>query len=149
MARFTIHLTPPVSPAVAFDRVLDLRAHSEVIPLTTLSGEHLRAAELEVGSRFTARTAVGPVGFDDVMVVDAVTHPDRSSDGRGSARLHKEGRLVHGTIDLEVTPRPGGSIVLWRQEIRVTGVPALLDPVVALVARGAYGTTLKRLLRRG
>ncbi len=146
MAHFEIHIDSPLSAPDAWGKILDLRAHSVVIPLTTVTGETLDAAGLSVGSTFNARTAVGPAGFDDPMVFDEVVQPTETSAGQ--ARIRKEGRLIQGRIDLTVTPRPGGSAIVWRQDIAVNRVPTLADPVVALVARGAYGSTLKKLLAR-
>jgi carbon monoxide dehydrogenase subunit G len=145
MAHFTVVADTELPADEAWRRLLDLRAHTRAIPLTTLRGEVLTADGLRAGSRFVARTAVGPVGFDDRMVVDQISPPSR--DGAGSARIRKEGHVVRGQIDLTVVPTGRGSRVEWEQVIRVRPVPAVLDPVVALVARLAYGTTIRRLLR--
>jgi len=147
MADFEVRLDPPLSAPEAWKRVLDLRAHTAVIPLTTVTGDAMVASELVGGSRFVARTGLGPVGFDDVMVVDSIAAPTVSSAGR--ARIRKEGKVVRGLIDLVVTPTDRGSSVRWTQHIRVRGVPAILDPVVSRIARAAYGSTLRRLLARG
>lgn len=145
MARFTVVVETGLPADEAWRRLLDLRAHTAVIPLTTLRGEVLTADSLQAGSRFVARTAVGPLGFDDHMVVDQIARPEPG--GGGSARIRKEGNVVRGQIDLAVTPTAGGSRVEWEQVIRVRPVSAVLDPVVALVARLAYRTTIRRLLR--
>jgi carbon monoxide dehydrogenase subunit G len=146
MASFSLRLEPTLPAAEAWRRVLDLRGHTEVIPLTTVTGEAMTADDLVEGSRFVARTGVGPVGFDDVMVVDAITPP--TLERAGEARIRKEGKVVRGSIDLRVTPAPAGSVVEWSQQIEVRGVPRALGPVVARVARTAYGTALRRLLAR-
>ena len=147
MAAFDVHLETALPPVEAWRRVLDLRAHSEVIPLTTVTGEQLEAAHLVPGSRFVARTALGPIGFDDIMVVDSIEHPVDGSAAR--ARIHKEGKVIRGTIDFRVTPTGSGSTVDWIQQISVRGLPRMADPVVARVARTAYGKALVELLRRG
>ncbi|KRC93042.1 hypothetical protein ASE25_06155 [Terrabacter sp. Root85] len=147
MADFEVHLDSPLPAPEAWRRILDLRAHMAVIPLTTVTGEAMGASELVEGSRFVARTGVGPVGFDDVMVVQSVVQPTTHS--AGSARIRKEGKVVRGRIDLLVTPTAAGSTVRWTQHIEVRGVPTLLDPVVAKVAGAAYGSTLRKLLARG
>lgn len=146
MASFEIRIDSPLSAAAAWGRLLDLRAHSDVIPLTTVTGDILDAAALTPGSRFTAHTGLGPLGFDDPMVVDEIEQP--SGNGAGRARIRKEGSLVRGTIDLTVTPRAGGSLVVWSQNIAIRHLPAFADPVAAVVARTAYGTTVKKLLAR-
>ena len=146
MAHFEVHLDSTLPAPEAWRRVLDLHAHSAVIPLTTVTGEAMTADGLVQGSRFVARTGVGPVGFDDVMVVDSIAAP--TTETAGEARIHKEGKAIRGTITLRVTPMAAGSTVVWSQQIGVRGVPGLLDPVVSRVARTAYGTTLRRLLAR-
>lgn len=146
MAHFDLHLRSPLPADVAWARVLDLRAHTAVIPFTTLSGDQLEAAGLTAGSRFVARTALGPLGFDDVMVIESVTQP--TADSAGRARIRKDGKVIAGFIDLTVSPSGSGSTVDWSQQIAVRRVPRLADRVVALVARTAYGTTLRRLLAR-
>src|SRR6478609_11154301 len=72
MADFEVHLDSPLSAPEAWRRILDLRAHTAVIPLTTVTGAALSAAELGPGSRFVARTGLGPIGFDDTMVVESI-----------------------------------------------------------------------------
>ncbi|OFE17211.1 hypothetical protein BA895_17310 [Humibacillus sp. DSM 29435] len=146
MAHFEIRIDSPLSAPDAWARILDLRAHSVVIPLTTVTGDTLDAAGLAPGSSFNARTAVGPAGFDDPMVFEEVIQPTETSAGQ--ARIRKEGKLVRGEITLTVTPRAGGSTVVWHQDITVNHVPRLADPVVARVARGAYASVLKKLLAR-
>lgn len=147
MARFTVVIDTELGAAEAWRRILDLRAHSAVIPLTTVTGDALSAAELRPGSRFIGRTAIGRLGFDDPMVVDEITSP--TDETGGVARLRKEGRTIRGSIDVRVTPTGTGSRVEWEQEIRVRGVPRALDAVTAAVSSAAYGTALRRLLARG
>ena len=145
MSTFRLVIGADVGAGEAWRRVLDLRAHSRVIPLTTVTGDALSAEALVPGSRFVARTALGPVGFEDRMVLDEITAP---VDGQpGLARIRKEGEVIRGSILLTVTPEPSGATVVWEQEIRVRGFPGPLDPLVARVARVAYAGAIKRLLR--
>jgi hypothetical protein len=142
---FLVVVDVDLAAGEAWRRVLDLRMHSRVIPLTTVTGDALSADELGRGSRFVARTALGPMGFDDPMVVDDIREP--AGGGAGVARIHKEGKVIRGWIELRVTPLASGSRVEWDQDIRVRWVPTLLEPVAAQVARAAYGTAIRRLLR--
>lgn len=172
MAVFTLVRTVPVPADLAWARVLDLRAHGEVIPLTSVrlaqpagaardggtraavgaspgaaSGARARrSAGLAAGSRLVARTAVGRVGFDDPMVVEVFRPPRGGLPG--FARIRKEGKVIRGWIDLVVVraARPGSASVTWAQQISVRGVPRVLDPIVAAGARAAYGWALDRLL---
>ncbi len=146
MAHFEVRLDSPLRAPEAWRRILDLRAQTAIIPLTTVTGAAMTADELEPGSRFVGRTGLGPLAFDDVMVVDSVTAP--SEETPGQARIHKQGKVVRGSIELVVTPSPSGCDVVWTQQIGVRGVPRVLDPVVARVARTAYATALRRLLAR-
>jgi hypothetical protein len=108
------------------------------------------ARNLQVGTRFFGRTALGPVGFDDPMVVEVLRAP--SLGVPGFARIRKEGSVVRGWIDLVVADEPAGpseprSRVTWSQVISVRWVPRWLDPLVAIVARAAYGLALRRLVQ--
>ncbi|MEO7754525.1 MAG: SRPBCC family protein [Terracoccus sp.] len=146
MPHFSVRIASRLSPEQAWSRVLDLHSHTAVIPLTTLTGDAMTASGLEPGSRFVARTGLGPVGFDDVMVVDEITAPTDEAPSR--TLIHKEGRLVRGSIELRVSPTSTGSMVAWDQQISIAGLPGVLDPVVARVAKVAYGQTLRALLER-
>lgn len=147
MALFRIRIQVPLSAVEAWARVLDLRAHGEIIPFTSVPGDAPGAAELVSGTRFVARTAWGPIGFDDPMIVDDITPPTSTSPGR--ARIRKEGNIVRGWVDVMVTPDgPAASTLEWAQEISVRGVPRALGGATRTVGRAAYGHTLRRLLAR-
>jgi hypothetical protein len=147
MPRFEVTIDSPLPAPEAWRRILDLRAHGAVIPLTKVSGEALEAGRLAPGSRFVARTGLGPIGFDDPMLVESCAAP--TEHDAGVARIRKEGRTVTGRITLRVTPTATGSVVGWKQRIRVRGVPAVFDAAVARVAEAAYRRALEGLLRRG
>lgn len=144
MASFTIRLTSSLAPERAWDAILDLAAHDRVVPLTRLTGTPPAPVALRPGTAFTARTRLGPWSFDDPMSIVALTRPVGGTPG--SCRIVKGGDVVMGVIELVVGPHPQGSRVQWRQEITVRGVSPVADPAVALVARAAYGATLRRLL---
>ena len=146
MAHFEVHLDPPLSAPEAWRRVLDLRAHTAVIPLTRVTGDARVAADLGPGSRLVARTGIGPVGLDDAMVVESIMQPTPHS--AGTARIRKVGNVVRGSIELRVTPTAAGCTVDWSQRIDVRGVPDRLGPLVSWVAGAAYGRALRALLAR-
>ena len=146
MARFELTLVSPLPAPEAWRRILDLRAHSEVIPLTTVTGAALDTSELTPGARFVAHTGLGPLGFDDVMVIESYTPPTEHDPG--VAHIRKEGRAVTGRITLRVAPTSHGCVITWKQRIGVLGVPGFADVAVARVARSAYRRTLLELLRR-
>jgi carbon monoxide dehydrogenase subunit G len=146
MATFQLRLHPLVPAEEAWRRILDLRSHSRLIPLTRVSGAELTADELRAGSQFVARTTIGPFAFDDPMVVDEISAPSSAAGIPGSARIRKVGRVIGGSIELRIEPHGDGSRVDWNQDIIVRGVPAAFGSVTAMVGRLAYGTMLRRLL---
>jgi hypothetical protein len=146
MAAFAIRLDLPLSAARAWSCVLDLRAHSDVIPATTVTPP-LAAAELRTGTRFLARTALGPIGVDDPMRVDSITPPTDSTPG--TAHISKEGKAIRGDILLTVTPVGSGSCRLdWAENLALRCFPRALDPLVGAVAHAAYRLVLRRLVAR-
>ena len=151
-------------------------AHTRLIPLTTLREDGTGGTSLRAGSRFVARTALGPLHVDDVMEVRRFDAPgadgggtaagirastggagspgsSSTAGGEGRAVVVKTGRLIGGQIDATVSPLTGsgdgeaGSRLEWTQDLTLRGVPALADPLVAAVGRLAYGTVLRALLR--
>jgi hypothetical protein len=147
MVHFQVRIDTPRAPEEAWNRVLDLRLHDRLIPFTRITSGMVPAAGLRPGSVFVARTGLGPLGFDDAMVVTAVTAP--VDESAGIARIRKHGRVVRGSIELRVTPRPVGSRVEWDQEISVWGVPRGLGWLTSRASRAAYGMALRRLLAHG
>ena len=144
MVHFDVRIDTPRSPDEAWSRVLDLRLHDRLIPFTRITRGMVPAAGLRPGSEFVARTGLGPIGFDDCMVVTDVTAP--VADSAGHARIQKKGRVIRGSIELRVTPQQVGARVEWDQEISVWGVPRALGWLTAKASRAAYGMALRRLL---
>lgn len=142
MAFFDVGLTSPLPAAQAFTQILDLDAHTALIPFTVVH----HAPPLGRGSVFVARTALGPIGFNDRMHVLAYAPPRGGEPGR--CTIAKTGRWLRGPIHLTVHPSDAGCTVRWRQELRVRGLPRLADPVVRIVAIRAYRSVLTRLLAR-
>ena len=144
MVHFSVSIDTPRRADEAWDRVLDLRLHDRLIPFTRITSGKVPATELRTGSTFVARTGLGPVGFDDRMVVTDLTAP--VGDSAGMAQIRKQGKVIRGSIELRVSPQPIGSRVEWDQEISVWGVPRALGWLTAQASRAAYGTALRRLL---
>ncbi|KIF02420.1 Immediate-early protein 2 [Streptomyces sp. RSD-27] len=145
MPPFSLERTSPLAPAEAWRRLTQWPRHADVVPLTRI--EVLTAPPTREGTRFVARSGVGPVTFDDVMEVTLWRPP--VGDGPGLCRLEKRGRVVLGWAEIEVGPVPGGrSRVVWREELRIRFLPRLFDGVVNRTARLVFGRAASRLLKK-
>lgn len=141
MAEFTIVLSSPRPAPETFARLVDWDAHTAAIPFTRLHHD----GDPRLGQRFVARTAIGPWGFDDPMEVQLLRRP--AGNLPGVVEVVKSGRVIGGRVRWTVTPAATGSTVEWRQRITLGRLPAVLDPIVGLVGRLAYGAGLRRLVR--
>jgi hypothetical protein len=145
VAHFLLERTVPLPLDEAWRRLTEWTRHGEAVPLTRVTV--VTPPPTEVGSRFVARSGVGPLTFDDPMEVTAWQPP--GEDTPGLCRLEKRGRLITGWAEIEVRPGPGGrSRVLWREELRVRFVPGIFDGVVERTARHVFGRAMNRLLRK-
>ncbi|MBP2580485.1 hypothetical protein J3A78_000963 [Streptomyces sp. PvR006] len=146
MTLFRVERTVSPSPGEVWRRLTDWPAHGRQVPLTRT--RVLTPGPNRVGTRFTARTGVGPLSFDDPMevVVWEPPGPDRS----GVCRLEKSGRVVRGWALVEVTELPGGGTrVVWTEELSVRGLPRAFDPVLGRAGRFLFGRAVDGLLREG
>ncbi|MEU4259377.1 SRPBCC family protein [Streptomyces fradiae] len=141
MSVFRLERRTDLTPAEAWRRVTDWRAHAVDVPLTRV--RVLTPGPPGQGTRFTARTGVGPLGFDDPMTVVRWEPPGA---GPGVCRLEKSGRVVLGWAEIAVHPEGSGARVTWVEELRVRGVPRWCDPLLALAGRRVFGRELDRLL---
>ncbi|MEU6811193.1 SRPBCC family protein [Streptomyces sp. NPDC046831] len=145
MADFLIERTPPLPVDEAWRRLTRWPRHGDVMPLTRVTV--VTPAPTGEGTRFVARSAVGPLGFDDPMEVTVWRPPADGVPGR--CRLEKRGRAVLGWAEIEVRPAPGGRArVVWRETLRVRFLPAVFDPLVEWTARLLFGRAVNRLLGR-
>lgn len=136
-----------LAPAQAWERVWDLDRHTAAIPLTRVTLDP-PATALGEGAGFTGRTALGPVSFDDTMVVRVWEPPSEGREGR--AVIDKTSRLIGGRIEATFVPLRGGRTqITWRQQVRLPWLPQRLRAVDGLAARVAapgYRLVLRRLL---
>ncbi|MGW4704559.1 SRPBCC family protein [Streptomyces sp. NPDC004285] len=144
MSLVRIERTVPLAPEEAWLRLTDWPAHGRQVPLTRT--RVLTPGPNGTGTRFTARTGIGRLSFDDPMEVVRWEPP---SAGRpGVCRLEKSGRVVRGWARIEVTEAAGGGCrVRWTEELSLRGVPRALDPVLAAAGRAVFGRALDGLLR--
>lgn len=120
-----------MEPTEVFARLTDWERHGEAVPLT-------RIRRTKTG--FVARTALGPVGFDDVMDVVAWDPPR-------SCRIEKRGRVVKGWAEVHVHPTPHGSRVVWREVAHTVGVPRFAARLEEAAGRRLFGRVVDHLLR--
>ncbi|MFI8419845.1 SRPBCC family protein [Streptomyces sp. NPDC085479] len=145
MSRFRVARSVPLAPAEAWRRLTDWPAHGRQVPLTRTAV--LTPGPSRVGTRFTARTGLGRLGFDDPMEVVRWEPP--LGDRPGVCRLEKYGRLVRGWAEIRVAAESGGARVVWTEELAVRGLPRAFDGVLARAGRVVFGRALDGLLRRG
>ncbi|WP_026123478.1 hypothetical protein [Nocardiopsis chromatogenes] len=142
MAFFRIMRCVSLGPEEAWRRLTDWPRHGAHIPLTRVTVEPPGATG--VGTLLSARTGIGPVGFDDTMEVVRWSPP---SDGRpGMCRLEKRGALVTGWAEIVVGGSGGRARVLWREEVRVARLPRVLDAPAAWGGRLLFGHVVRALL---
>lgn len=142
MATVLLTRTTRLTPESCWDRLTDWPRHGDRVPFTKVSA--VVGSGRAVGDVVLARTAVGPVGFDDPMEITAFSAPSAGRDGL--CRLEKRGRIVRGWAELRVGRRDGGAEAAWAEELRISGLPTALDPVTARVARLVFGRALDGLL---
>ncbi|WP_030231879.1 hypothetical protein [Streptomyces sp. NRRL S-350] len=143
MARFVLTRRSQLPPARCWERLTDWPRHGERVPFTRVGVA--RGTGREVGDVVLARTAFGPLRFDDPMEVVEFVAPGPGRDGL--CRLAKRGRPVRGGAVLRVRAVGGGCEAVWAEELLITGLPRFADPVVASVGRLVFGRVLDRLLR--
>lgn len=149
--RITRAVTLPADEVWA--RVTDWSAHAAQVPLTVVSV--VTPPPTGVGTVFVARSGISRfgvrVGFDDPMEVVHWEPPeagvgDGGRGGEGRCRLEKHGRVITGWAEIEVCPRGSGAVVVWAEELRISVLPRLFDPLVRRVARRVFGRALDGLL---
>ncbi|GFH34682.1 SRPBCC family protein [Streptomyces pacificus] len=147
MTVFRIVRTAPLPAAEAWRRLTDWPAHAAQVPLTRIFV--VTEGPSAEGTRFVARTGVGPVRFDDPMEIVRWEPPE---GGRaGHCRLEKRGRVVLGWAEIAVRQSPPGAEatwteVTWTEELRVRGFPGAAGPVLARAGRHVFGRVVDSLL---
>lgn len=144
MVRFTATVEVAAPAVRAWSALVDWPAHARWVPLTrvrllTPSGEG-------VGARFSGRTGVGPLAFDDPMEVTAWEPP--SGPDAGHCRVVKQGRVVLGAAWFDVVPLGDGRCrVDWTEDVEVRPV-VLTRPLRRLAepaGRRAFTATLRKM----
>ncbi|MFJ1646267.1 SRPBCC family protein [Streptomyces sp. NPDC088258] len=146
MSVFRIDRTPPLLADEAWRRLTDWPAHANGVPFTRISV--VTPGPTRVGTRFVARSGIGPAAFDDPMEVVHWQPPAPGVPGR--CRLEKRGRAVTGWAEIRVREDvAGGGVtrVCWEEDLRVGRLPRLFDPLTARTGRVVFGRAVDRLLR--
>ncbi|HSP37690.1 MAG TPA: SRPBCC family protein [Frankiaceae bacterium] len=111
MAELALSVDIDAPPEVVFDALTDWTGQHE-----WMAGTNVRVSSGDgrsVGSRILARTAAGPVGFDDPMEITGWERPKR-------VQVHHLGRVVRGDGVFEVEALPDGrSRFHWVEWIEV------------------------------
>ncbi len=139
VARFTIERETGLPAAEAWRRLTDWQRHGDAIPLTTVT-----RSGVGVGSSFTARTSLGPLGFDDPMHITAWRPPD--ADTVGHCRIEKRGRVITGWAELTVAATPTGSRVRWDEAASIRHTGKVLDGPSRSASRWMFTRLVDRLL---
>ncbi|HEX8095180.1 SRPBCC family protein [Jatrophihabitans sp.] len=144
MARIRTELVINAPAARVWALVTDWPAQSRWIPLTTVTIDRSGSEGVTgLGARFTGRTRLGPLGFDDPM---EVTEWRPATDGvAGRCRVRKLGPWLTGWAEIEVRPSPGGTRVEWVEEVRARWTPRIADPVIAAVGSAFFGRVLRKM----
>ena len=137
---FTLTRETPLSPDELWRRLAALDEHADSVPLTTTIADPGGPA---AGWHFTARTALGPLRFDDSMFVEEWDPPRRW-------RVRKTG-FLKGWAEAVVTAYAGGSRLTWTEELwfeipLLTGVTRRVGDVVGPLI---FGPVVNRLARAG
>lgn len=135
---FTLTRESALSPDELWRRVAALGEHADSVPLTTTIADPGAPC---AGWSFTARTALGPLRFDDSMFVEEWDPPRRW-------RVRKTG-LLKGWAEAVVTSSARGSRLTWTEELwfeipALTGVTRRVGDVVGPLI---FGPVVNRLTR--
>ena len=143
MARFTAHREIAAPAQVVWDLVTDWSRHGDWVPLTQMTVTEDTGG---VGTRFTGRSGVGPLAFDDPMVVTGWEPP--TAVRAGTASLRKEGGVVLGSAEVQVVPLPGDRCRLrWTEDVAVLDrrLSRAITLPLAVGGRFAFGAVLKKV----
>lgn len=132
----------------AWEAITDWPGQTRWIPFTVVAIDADSPAQSGVGTRFTARTKLGPLVIDDAMEVVGWTPPGATTPG--VCDITKHGRWILGSARLEVDPgrHPADlTTIRWIEDIRVRGVPAIFNPLGSVVGTILFGGVLKKARR--
>ncbi len=138
---FEVTRRTTMSASEVWALLTDWERHSGHIPWTTIRLDP--GAERGSGVGFVARTALGPLRFDDPMEVTFSRAPTETA--AGICRIVKRGRAVTGWAVLTVTPDDSGAVVHWYEEARFAFTGPFLNWPTAVVGRKVFSRLLDGL----
>lgn len=136
IVEFSVELNFPVSADRLFAALVDWRSHQDWIPATTV---RVLEGDGGIGTRFVARSGVGPLAFDDTMTVTVLDAETRR------AEVVKTGPLLGGGAGFSVDATASGARLHWHEAVEVPHLPRPLAPVAAWVGGLLFRTALRRL----
>ena len=141
MARIRTERVIDAATETVWALLTDWPAQSRWVPLTTVTLDRPGPAGAGLGTRFTGRTRLGPIRFDDPMEVTEWSPP---AGGAGRCRVRKLGPWLTGWAEIGVRPERGGTRVEWIEEVRARWVPRIADPVIAAVGSAFFARVLRK-----
>jgi len=143
-AKIIVRGTTRASVVDAWALITDWPAQSRWIAFTSVA---IVKPGDGVGTRFTGRTQVGPIWFDDPMEVTVWEPP--ADDGRGYCEVRKFGPWILGTAEIVVEPargEPDRTTVTWKEAVTLRGVPAIFNPLVRVMGGVLFRSTMRKAI---
>ena len=136
MTRFVVEFESALPPEELWRKLWELSRHSTAVPFTKVNSDD--GSALRAGSHFVARTALGPLRFDDHMLVNRWQPPNY-------AVIIKTGPVLTGTIHASIEAVGTGSRLHWEQDFSIRGVPDVLATLVRKPVAVGYSRVLRRI----
>jgi carbon monoxide dehydrogenase subunit G len=127
--RITARIRIRATPERVWQTAMDWSRQHEWIPATTSKGGTGKGAEI------AARTAIGPVGFTDTMIVTEWDPPRRCV-------TRHTGHVVRGDGIFEVVPAGDLSEFRWTELVDLP-VPAAIRPAATMLAQWTVGPLVR------
>jgi carbon monoxide dehydrogenase subunit G len=143
VARIRSELVIDADAEAVWNLVTDWPVQTRWIPLTAVTIDRDSPCDSGLGTRFTGRTQLGPIGFDDPMEVIQWQPPAAGLPGH--CRIRKRGPWLTGSAEITVQPAAGASRVEWTEQVRLRWLPRLADPVIAAVGSAFFGRVLRKM----
>lgn len=140
-AHIQAHATTAAPVDDAWHLLTDWPVQSRWIPFTKVTNDN---ATRGAGARFTARTGIGPLGFDDSMELTVWNPP--TGQGSGHCHIRKTGRWIRGTATIQVAATSGTTsptTIVWTEDVRIAGVSAAFNSILCALG----GILFRRALR--